>query len=138
MKLALPIAAALSLASAAGAQDAQRVWSVEVASKPEVRGEMVYFTLDGVAVSLRVYEVNVAKTNEFNYLVDRGGDLAQVVERAKSLRPAQPTDDRIIVSSAVHQDVQAHAAKKLGISERSLWHRIKKLGIQIIARHEFR
>ncbi len=27
--------------------------------------------------------------------------------------------------------VQAHAAKKLGIAERSLWHRIKKLGIQI-------
>ena len=27
--------------------------------------------------------------------------------------------------------VQAHAAKKLGITERSLWHRIKKLGIQI-------
>jgi DNA-binding NtrC family response regulator len=27
--------------------------------------------------------------------------------------------------------VQAHAAKMLGISERSLWHRIKKLGIQI-------
>ena len=27
--------------------------------------------------------------------------------------------------------VQAHAARRLGISERSLWHRIKKLGIQI-------
>ena len=27
--------------------------------------------------------------------------------------------------------VQAHAAKRLGISERSLWHRIKKLGIQV-------
>lgn len=27
--------------------------------------------------------------------------------------------------------VQAHAAKKLGISERSLWHRIKKLNIQV-------
>jgi len=27
--------------------------------------------------------------------------------------------------------VQAHAARKLGITERSLWHRIKKLGIQI-------
>ena len=27
--------------------------------------------------------------------------------------------------------VQAHAAKRLGIAERSLWHRIKKLGIQI-------
>lgn len=27
--------------------------------------------------------------------------------------------------------VQAHAAKRLGISERSLWHRIKKLNIQI-------
>ncbi|MHB8535609.1 MAG: sigma-54-dependent transcriptional regulator [Sulfuricaulis sp.] len=27
--------------------------------------------------------------------------------------------------------VQAHAARRLGITERSLWHRIKKLGIQI-------
>jgi two-component system NtrC family response regulator len=27
--------------------------------------------------------------------------------------------------------VQARAAKHLGISERSLWHRIKKLNIQI-------
>jgi two-component system response regulator AtoC len=27
--------------------------------------------------------------------------------------------------------VQAHAAKMLGLSERSLWHRVKKLGIQI-------
>jgi DNA-binding NtrC family response regulator len=27
--------------------------------------------------------------------------------------------------------VQAHAARKLGVTERSLWHRIKKLGIQI-------
>ena len=32
---------------------------------------------------------------------------------------------------AACQGVQAHAAKKLGITERSLWHRIKKLGIQI-------
>ncbi|WP_374533585.1 hypothetical protein [Phenylobacterium sp.] len=35
MKLALPIAAALSLASAAGAQDAQRVWSVETPKDAE-------------------------------------------------------------------------------------------------------
>jgi two-component system NtrC family response regulator len=27
--------------------------------------------------------------------------------------------------------VQAQAAKILGIAERSLWHRVKKLGIQI-------
>lgn len=27
--------------------------------------------------------------------------------------------------------VQAHAAKRLGINERSLWHRVKKLGVQI-------
>ncbi|MGH7299170.1 MAG: helix-turn-helix domain-containing protein [Candidatus Rokuibacteriota bacterium] len=29
------------------------------------------------------------------------------------------------------QGVQARAAKVLGISERSLWYRIKKLGIQV-------
>ena len=29
------------------------------------------------------------------------------------------------------QGVQARAAKVLGVSERSLWHRIKKLGIQV-------
>jgi len=29
------------------------------------------------------------------------------------------------------QGVQAQAARRLGISERSLWHRIKKLKIQV-------
>ncbi|HEY9198047.1 MAG TPA: helix-turn-helix domain-containing protein, partial [Gammaproteobacteria bacterium] len=29
------------------------------------------------------------------------------------------------------QGVQAQAARRLGISERSLWHRLKKLGIQV-------
>src|SRR5688572_1615351 len=38
----------------------------EIASKPEVRGSMVLFTLDGAPVSLRIYDVNVAKTNELN------------------------------------------------------------------------
>jgi DNA-binding NtrC family response regulator len=37
----------------------------------------------------------------------------------------------ILETLAQCKGVQAHAAKKLGISERSLWHRIKKLGIQI-------
>ncbi|MDH3514620.1 MAG: sigma-54 dependent transcriptional regulator [Gammaproteobacteria bacterium] len=37
----------------------------------------------------------------------------------------------ILEALALTKGVQAHAAKKLGISERSLWHRIKKLGIQI-------
>jgi DNA-binding NtrC family response regulator len=41
--------------------------------------------------------------------------------------------ERQAISQALAQThgVQAHAARKLGISERSLWHRIKKLGIQI-------
>ena len=30
-----------------------------------------------------------------------------------------------------NQGVQARAAKILGVSERSLWYRIKKLGIQV-------
>ncbi len=37
----------------------------------------------------------------------------------------------ILEALAQTRSVQAHAAKRLGISERSLWHRIKKLGIQI-------
>jgi two-component system response regulator AtoC len=37
----------------------------------------------------------------------------------------------ILEALAQCKGVQAHAAKRLGITERSLWHRIKKLGIQI-------
>jgi DNA-binding NtrC family response regulator len=37
----------------------------------------------------------------------------------------------ILDALAQCNNVQAHAAKRLGITERSLWHRIKKLGIQI-------
>jgi len=41
--------------------------------------------------------------------------------------------ERRAILDALNQcnGVQAHAAKKLGVSERSLWHRIKKLNIQI-------
>ena len=41
--------------------------------------------------------------------------------------------ERVAILEALSQckGVQAHAAKRLGISERSLWHRIKKLNIQI-------
>ena len=34
------------------------------------------------------------------------------------------------------QGVQARAAKILGVSERSLWYRIKKLGIQVRTRDD--
>lgn len=37
----------------------------------------------------------------------------------------------ILDALAQCKGVQAHAAKRLGVSERSLWHRIKKLNIQI-------
>jgi DNA-binding NtrC family response regulator len=37
----------------------------------------------------------------------------------------------ILEALAQSNGVQAHAARKLGVSERSLWHRIKKLNIQI-------
>ena len=40
-------------------------------------------------------------------------------------KPAPSTPDRDLAV------VQARAAKVLGISERSLWYRIKKLGIQV-------
>jgi two-component system response regulator AtoC len=41
--------------------------------------------------------------------------------------------ERRLITAALNecQGVQAQAARRLGISERSLWHRLKKLDIQI-------
>jgi len=41
--------------------------------------------------------------------------------------------ERRVIQQALAQcnGVQAQAARRLGVTERSLWHRIKKLGIQI-------
>ncbi|MCW2246923.1 DNA-binding NtrC family response regulator [Azospirillum fermentarium] len=46
--------------------------------------------------------------------------------------------ERKIVTDALHESggVQASAAKKLGITERSLWHRVKKLSIRITRKAE--
>ncbi len=44
----------------------------------------------------------------------------------------EEVERRAILQALAHSNgVQAHAARRLGISERSLWHRIKKLKIQV-------
>ncbi len=50
-----------------------------------------------------------------------------------SLDEALEEWERRMILDALHQTqgVQARAAKILGVSERSLWHRIKKLSIQV-------
>ena len=71
----------------------------EVPTRPEVRDEMVFFVLDGRPVSLRVYDVNIAKTNEINYLLDSGAGRAQVAQAMRAMPTAQPVDQRLIVSN---------------------------------------
>jgi hypothetical protein len=78
----------------------------EVPSRPEVRGEMVYFTLNGAPVSLRVYDINVQKTNELNFLVERGGDSNAVMAAMRQMGGAAPSDDRLIVSSRLEVAVR--------------------------------
>src|SRR3990172_5866532 len=69
-----------------------------------------------------------------------GGGPAGSVERFSLKKPGEKNFDywleeveRGAILEALSQckGVQAHAARRLGISERSLWHRIKKLNIQI-------
>ena len=74
-----------------------------VPTKPEVRGDIVVFRLNGGLVSLRVYEVNITKTNELNYLLDSGAGAPSLTQQLRQLKPGSPTDDRMIVSSRVQQ-----------------------------------
>lgn len=75
----------------------------DVASKPQVKGDLVLFMLDGHPVSLRMYDVNVAKTNEMNHLFDTGASTSQVQAQVRALRPAVPQDDRLIISSRLER-----------------------------------
>jgi hypothetical protein len=71
----------------------------EVPSRPEIRDHMVFFVLDGRPVSLRVYDINVAKTNQINYMLDTGASVSQVSQEVRSMTSAAPTDQRLIVSN---------------------------------------
>ena len=81
----------------------------DVPTKPEVRGDLVVFELDGHPVSLRVYEVNITKTNELNYLLDSGAGAPTLTAQLRQLKPAAPTDERIMVSSPLHQVMENEA-----------------------------
>ena len=75
----------------------------DVATRPEVRNDLVLFALDGKPVSLRVYDVNITKTNELNQLLDQGAGAPSLTAQLRALKPAVPTDERMIVSSRLHQ-----------------------------------
>ena len=59
----------------------------DVPTKPEVRGDLVLFQLDGHLVSLRVYEVNITKTNELNYMLDSGAGAVSLTQQLRQLKP---------------------------------------------------
>lgn len=81
----------------------------DVATKPEIRGDLVIFELDGRPVSLRVYEVNITKTNELNYLLDSGAGAPTLTAQLRQLKPASPADQRMMVSSPLHQVMEEQA-----------------------------
>ncbi len=58
--------------------------------------------------------------------VDPGGDLEGWLERLER--------EAIVAALDASDGIQARAAERLGINERSLWHRIKKLGIRVSRR----
>jgi hypothetical protein len=81
----------------------------DISTKPEIRGDLIIFDLDGKPVSLRVYEVNLTKTNELNYMLDSGAGASQLTAQLRTLKPAIPTDERIIASSRLHQYLEEQA-----------------------------
>jgi hypothetical protein len=89
-----------------------KVYQVE--AKPELHGDLLLFTVGGAPVSLRIYDVNLAKTNEFNHMMESGGSADQVRRAIAALREATPTDERIIASSGLHVAVDPDQARKMG------------------------
>lgn len=92
----------------------------DVASKPEVHGDLVLFTLDGAMVSLRVYDVNITKTNELNYLLDSGAGAPSLTAQLRQLRPAVPEDDRMIVSTRLDRIVEERTSDDARIARREM------------------
>lgn len=95
-----------------------RVFDVE--SKPQVSGDLILFTLDGYPVSLRMYDVNLSKTNEMNHLFDSGGSASGLQAQVRALRPAIPQDDRIIVSSRLERMLDREFGEDAGIARREM------------------
>jgi len=89
-----------------------KVYQVE--SKPELHGDLLLFTLAGEPVSLRVYDVNLAKTNEFNHMMEGGGSADSVRRAISSLHEASPVDERIIASSGLHVAMDPDQARAVG------------------------
>ena len=115
--------ALLALAAPAGAYvvvtSDNRVY--DVATKPQLSGDLVLFTLDGQPVSLRIYDVNITKTNELNHLFDNGGSASSVQAQVRALRPAVPQDDRIIVSARLERMLDQEYGEDAGIARREMY-----------------
>ena len=92
----------------------------DVATKPQLSGDLVLFMLDGHPVSLRIYDVNITKTNELNHLFDSGGSASSVQAQVRALRPAVPQDDRIIVSARLERMLDQEYGEDAGIARREL------------------
>lgn len=92
----------------------------DVATKPQLSGDLILFMLDGQPVSLRVYDVNIAKTNELNHLFDAGGSASSVQAQVRALRPAIPQDDRVIVSSRLERMLDQEYGEDAGIARREM------------------
>lgn len=75
----------------------------DVPTRPEVNGDLVLFTVEGIPVALRVYDVNVRKTNEINGMLDQGATSGAVAAQLRAMPSASTADERLIVSSRLHR-----------------------------------
>jgi transcriptional regulator with PAS, ATPase and Fis domain len=93
-------------------------------------------TVERAVLSCRTGQIDVA---DLPPALRAAGDAAPAGGAAAEPRAERNLDEwlaeverrAILEALAQCNGVQAHAARRLGVSERSLWHRIKKLNIQI-------
>ncbi len=117
------LACVLAVAIAPRAADAYVVVTsdnrvYEVDSRPELKGDLVLFQANGRTVSLRIYDVNIAKTNELNHLMDQGGTASAVQAQVRQLRPTIPNDERLIVSSRLTRLIDDEYSEEARLARR--------------------
>ena len=93
-----------------------RVYQVD--SRPQLHGDLVLFQQGGQAVSLRIYDVNITKTNELNNLMDQGASSSAVQSQLRQLRPTVPSDERLIVSSRVDRIMEDEYSEEARLARR--------------------
>ena len=125
---------------------AQRLWRAPATVSPEALRCLWTYPWPGnirelqhVLEAAMVLSDGVILPEHLSAAIQRGGPIAAAAASPLAMPPGSCLDDvlaeaeRRLILDALQRSggVQARAAKVLGISERSLWYRVKKLRIQV-------